>query len=103
MFPHERSLVAKFQNRPFVLLGVNGDQEREQAVASAARHQLNFRSFWCEGGPSSAVVRQFGVQFWPTVFVLDGRGVIRYAGPPDLNTVDRIIEDLLREIEARRS
>jgi len=44
-----------------------------------------------------------GVQFWPTVFVLDGRGVIRYAGPPDLNTVDRIIEDLLREIEARKS
>ena len=30
MYPHERSLVEKFKDRPFVILGVNSDDDREQ-------------------------------------------------------------------------
>lgn len=94
--------MEKYQGRPFVLLGVNGDPEREHALNCAARHRLPFRSFWYAGGPGNPIVRQYGVQFWPTVIVIDGRGVIRYGGPPDPNAITRIIDQALAEIENRK-
>ena len=30
MYPHERSLVEKLKDKPFVILGVNSDKDREK-------------------------------------------------------------------------
>jgi thiol-disulfide isomerase/thioredoxin len=43
--PHERALVEKFKDRPFVLLGVNGDQSVKSARETAAEYRMSWRSF----------------------------------------------------------
>ena len=41
MYPHERSLVKKMEGKPFVLLGVNSDADREQIFGETASSVFN--------------------------------------------------------------
>jgi thiol-disulfide isomerase/thioredoxin len=77
--PHERELVERFRGRPFVLVGVNGDEKRESAQQAVDKHRIPWRSFW--NGPKGAggpIATTWNVRGWPTVYVLDHEGVIRH-------------------------
>ena len=73
MYPHERSLVARHEGRPFVVLGINSDADPESAKQAAVRHKLSKRSWW-DGGDDKPIARQWNVDSWPTIYVLDARG-----------------------------
>ncbi|CAN5342831.1 hypothetical protein BH10PLA2_BH10PLA2_26560 [soil metagenome] len=76
--PHERELVDKFKNRPFVLVGVNGDEKKPEAEKAIAKHSINWRSFWNgTEGPIGSIARAWNVRGWPTVYVIDAKGIIR--------------------------
>jgi hypothetical protein len=74
----EKSLVAAMKGRPFVLIGVNGDEPNNRArVRDAVKKEgITWRSFWA-GGPDGAIPRKWGVQGWPTVYTIDAKGIIR--------------------------
>ena len=46
MVPHERTMVKRFEGKPFALLGINGDQDRDTAKRAVREHQINWRSWW---------------------------------------------------------
>src|SRR5437868_2276087 len=98
MVAHERSLVAKYQNRPFVLLGVNSDADRESARLASLKQKLPWRSWWV-GSQTGPIPELYRVTCWPTVYLIDEKGIIRYA---QLNgqTLDDAIEFLVREAES---
>lgn len=97
LFPHERQLVEKYRDRPFVLLGVNADENRSQAKKVQDRHQLSWRSFHI-GDAVGPVPTEWGVDAWPTIFVLDAQGTVRYRiNGADAPAVERAIESLLIE------
>jgi peroxiredoxin len=100
MFEHERSLVEKYQGRPFVLLGVDEDGDRETLREAQKKHQLNWRSWWDE---DNTIARQWKVRAWPTLFLLDGKGVVRWRseGVPDSKVLDGVIEKLVKETESQ--
>src|SRR5207237_8299163 len=50
MYDHEKSLVQRMADRPFVLLGVNCDPKKSKAKQAVQRHSLNWRSWW-DGDP----------------------------------------------------
>ena len=97
MYPHERSLVSKYQNRPFVILGVNSDTDRERLKQAIARAGITWRSWWA-GGIDGAIPQLYRVQHWPTLYLLDGRGTIRFAHVQG-QALEDAIELLLREVE----
>lgn len=77
--PHEKELVEHFKNRPFVLLGVNGDNQKENADKAVQKHGIPWRSFWNGGqGANGPIATAWNVNGWPTVYVLDSAGVIRH-------------------------
>ena len=47
MFPHERSLVERLKDKPFNLIGVNSDKEKDTYFAGIKEHNISWRSFWC--------------------------------------------------------
>ena len=107
--PREKALVERMKGRPFVLIGVNGDADREKAKAVSAKEGVNWRSFW-PGGSKQGTPLEWGVSSWPTVFVIDANGVIRDDGlvyfdeihgrkAPDNKTHDKMIESLVAEVE----
>ena len=94
MYPHERSLVQRLANRPFALIGVNSDP-LENARAALERENITWRSFFNGGTTGGPISRAWGVTGWPTIYVLDDRGVIRFKnvrGEEMDKAVDELIE-----------
>jgi hypothetical protein len=68
--------------KPFTIVGINGDDKREKAAEVMAKEKMTWPSFWNgEGGPDGNVAKAWNVRSWPTVYVLDAKGVIRFKGP----------------------
>lgn len=96
MYPHERSLVKRLQDKPFALLGVNSDAKRDELKKVLAKEEITWRSFWDGGSTNGPIARVWNVQGWPTVYVLDAKGIIRYKnlrGEP----LDKAVDALLAE------
>ncbi len=97
MYPHERSLVSKLANKPFALLGINSDNNRNELKKVLVKEKITWRSWWNGGSPSGPIAAQYKVGGWPTIYILDARGVIRHkqeGGP----VPDAVIDALLKEV-----
>jgi hypothetical protein len=100
MYPHERSLVAKLQGKPFVLLGVNSDTDREKLQEVLKKEMITWRSFWDGGKVGGPIATRWNVETWPTVYLLDQRGIIR-AKRLQGTALEKKVEQLLQEISRR--
>jgi glutathione peroxidase-family protein len=76
MYPHERSLVEKYQGKPFIILGVNSDESREEAQRAVTEEKLAWPSFFDDGSTDGPIARQWNVNGWPTVYLIDHTGKI---------------------------
>src|SRR5919202_4894187 len=97
MYPDERSLVKRLEGKPFVLLGVNSDQDWEKLKEVARKEGITWRSWW-DGSKRGPIDSRWNVHGWPTFYLLDHKGVIR-AKTVESRPADRLIEELLREQE----
>jgi peroxiredoxin len=102
MFDHERSLVQKYQGRPFALLGVDEDPSRETLHKTQKKYDLNWRSWWDK---DQSIAAQWKAEALPTLFLIDHKGVVRWhdVGVPDLKQLDQRIEKLVKEAESEGS
>ena len=98
MFPHERSLVTRLQGKPFVLLGVNTDETREELQQTLKENDLGWRNWWDGEGK---IAERWGVEGFPTLFLIDHKGVVRqmFEGAPPAAKLDRAIDGLVQEAE----
>ena len=46
VIPHEKALVQRYSDRPFVLLGVNSDKDKQQYRRKAKAMGVTWRSAW---------------------------------------------------------
>ncbi len=99
MYPHERSLVEEYKDRPFALLGVNSDQDREKLKTILEEKDLTWRSFWNGGSTSGPISTEWNVRGWPTIYVIDHEGVIRQKNVRG-DQLDAAIKDLVEKAEA---
>ena len=97
MLPHERSLVAKHKGKPFAIVGVNSDPKPRFKNATK-RELMNWQSFWDGGTSDGPISTRWAITAWPTVYVLDHKGVIRYKNVHD-EKLDEAIETLLAEAQ----
>src|SRR5215468_4638737 len=101
MYPHERSLVKKLESKPFTILGVNSDDTRDTVKKAMAKEQLTWRSWFDGGSTSGPIATRWNVSGWPTLYVLDHKGVIRHKwlGSPGDKAMDEAIVKLVAEAE----
>ena len=99
MYPHERLLVKQYQNRPFALIGVNSDRDREALEQVLREKNLNWRSFWDEGSANGPISTAWNIGVWPTIYLIDHEGVIRYRNVRG-DDLDSAIEELVEKAEA---
>ncbi len=99
MFPHERSLVKKLEGKPFALVGVNSDTDRKQLKEVLKAENITWRSFWDGGKIGGPIATRWNVHGWPTIYILDHRGVIRAR---DLrgSSLEKKVEEFLKEVPA---
>jgi peroxiredoxin len=92
--PRLRALQAKFRDKPVRLLGVMSDPP--ERLREAIRKGDITWPCWCDRDWTGPITSQWNITTWPTIHVLDRRGVIRYrnASPDQLEAV---LERLLQE------
>ena len=97
MYPHERSLVKKLADEPFVILGVNSDKDRELLKTTVVEQEITWRSFWNGGSTRGPISTQWNVGGWPTLYLIDAEGVIRekWVGSPSTEVLDQSIDRLI--------
>jgi peroxiredoxin len=94
MYPHERSLVKKYESKPFAIVGVNSDDSLEKLQKVMKEKNLPWTSFFDGGGTGGPIATQWGVRGWPTVYVIDQQGIIRETNARG-KRLDEAIEKLL--------
>jgi thiol-disulfide isomerase/thioredoxin len=101
MYPQERALVDRHKGKPFALVSVNTDRDVATLKKSIASGEVTWRC-WSDGAPGGPITGCWGISGYPTIYVLDHRGVIRHksGGPQGL---DEIVDKLLEEAKAADS
>jgi peroxiredoxin len=96
---HLRKLIDHYSGRPFVGIGVNTDEDRKDAKAFVEKNKFTWRSFWNgPKGSAGGIVKDWNVQAFVTVYVIDHTGAIRSKttrGPE----LDPLIEELVKKAE----
>src|SRR5438105_3589593 len=105
MIPHERSLVKKLEGKPFALVGVNSDQDPEQLKKDIKENEVTWRSFQNQrkgdNPKPKAIADEWNVQGWPTLYLIDHKGVIKkkWLGSPGNEVLDKEVEKLVQAAE----
>lgn len=92
-YPYERLLLDVYKNWPFAILGVDSDGDREATRKAMVDRGLPYRTWWDGYLPDNTagpIATNWEVTGWPTVYVIDANGVIRF--------VDLRQEDLLKGV-----
>lgn len=102
MVPHERSLVKRMSDKPFALIGVNGDDGDDELPAKNKEKEITWRSF--KNKPADdrkSIAEEWNVQGWPTLYLIDHQGIIRqkWIGSPGDEVLDREIDALVELAE----
>jgi Thioredoxin-like len=99
MYPHERSLVEKHKDAPFAIVGVNSDSDREKLKPTLEKERITWRSFWNgEKGTSGPISTAWNVKGWPTLYVIDAKGLIVYKSVgANEQAIDAAIEQALAD------
>ncbi len=100
MYPHERSLVQKYQDKPFAIVGVNSDPTLDFLRNVMKEKELTWPSFFDGGGTGGPIATRWGVRGWPTVYVIDHNGIITEGNRGNL---DEVIERLVNEVPPARN
>ncbi len=100
MYPHEQLLIEKMAGKPFAIVGVNSDSNREEIRKIAKQKNLNWRSFW--NGPDGKfgpISQRWDIEGWPTIYLIDAEGVIRHKQMGgDTERLDQVITQLMAEL-----
>jgi thiol-disulfide isomerase/thioredoxin len=104
MIPHERSLVEKWKNRPFALLGVNSDNTSTEKGMKLYREKqkemgVTWRSFRNEND-GQPISDEWRVSAWPTLFYIDHEGVIRHKDLHGEAAMEKALEEMIAAAEA---
>lgn len=102
MYPHERSLVKRLANKPFALLGVNSDEDRQQLKTVMEQENITWRSWWNGGSTDGPISTKWQIGSWPTILVLDTKGIIRHidtgGADVDIEVIEEVVDSLLKEL-----
>jgi thiol-disulfide isomerase/thioredoxin len=98
MIPHEREMVARLRDKPFVLVSISADEKKETLTKFLAKEKMPWTHWWngCDGG----ILADWDVQGYPTIYVLDAKGVIRHKdlrGEKLEEAVNKLLEERAKE------
>ncbi len=77
MIPHEKELVKLLAKEPFALLGINSDGDAAKLKTILADNGITWRQA-VDVTTSGVLATKWNVHGWPTIYVIDAKGVIRF-------------------------
>jgi len=96
MIPHERAMIDRLKTKPFKLVSVSVDDTKDILTKFLEKEAMPWTQMW--NGPQGGVVDAYQLQFFPTIYVLDASGRIRFKNLRD-QELENAIDSLLAEME----
>jgi hypothetical protein len=100
MLPHEKELVKRLKDQPFALIGINSDGAADKVKKILADNDITWRQA-VDGSTSGPLATRWNVRGWPTIYVVDAKGVIRDRDVRD-EAMEKSVMKLLAEIPAKQ-
>jgi hypothetical protein len=88
--------VARLKNKPFVIIGVNSDGDRQGLLNVMKKEQITWRFFW-DKSTTGPIHTMWNVHLSPTTYVIGPKGVIRgkFLGAFDERDLEVLVDKLL--------
>lgn len=94
MIPGLQGLARKYAGQPFAMLSISCDPEKSRLTEFLKKEPMPWDHWW--NGQKGGVLEAWTVNYFPTIYVFDAKGVIRYK---NLNpkALDEAVAALLKE------
>lgn len=100
-YPYQRLMLEVHKGKPFAIVGVNSDSKIDVAQKSKKDNRLEYRSWWDgyvdKKSTEGPIADAWNVTGWPTIYVLDAKGVIRFVNLRNEDVL-KAVSQLLREL-----
>ena len=100
MLPHEKTLVKRLESEPFALLGINSDGPADELRPRLEKEGIAWRQH-VDGSTEGPLATAWNVHGWPTIYILDAEGRIRFRDLRDQAMEDAVMK-LLAESKAAK-
>jgi thiol-disulfide isomerase/thioredoxin len=98
MIPHERDMVQRLKDKPFALIAVSADDHREDVTHFLEKEPMPWTHWW--EGKDGKMIREWQVAGFPTLYVLDANGVIRFKFMgAKTDALEKAVQSLLAEMK----
>jgi thiol-disulfide isomerase/thioredoxin len=98
VYPRQKELAKRFEGKPFALVGINSDENKDELKKNLQKRGVTWRYWWDGGSRTGPIATAWNIQNWPTIYVLDQKGVIRYRGHEELaEKLEQLVGGLLKE------
>jgi len=108
-YPYERLMLEVHKADPFAIVSVNSDDKLETAKQAKIDARLDFRSWWDgyieNANTKGPIASEWNVTGWPAIYILDAKGVIRFAQLRQediLKAVNQLLEEQRAAAQAKR-
>lgn len=98
MIPHERDLVEKLKDKPFTLVSISFDDSKDDLKKFMEKEKMPWTHWF--NGPEGPIGKAWNIKYFPTIYVLDQKGVIRFKGVRG-EEMDKAVEKLLAEMPVK--
>jgi thiol-disulfide isomerase/thioredoxin len=100
IYPHMRNLTRRLEGRRFALISINAEPEKVvKELRDAWKSEGNTWRCLFDGTWEGPIQKAWNIQSFPTIYVLDGKGIIRQKDVREKD-LDLVVEKLLEEAES---
>ena len=100
LIPHEKDLHRQYDTRPFAILGISRDHQREDLKTFVDREKLPWPNLFDGGG---SICNEWGVSAFPTFVLIDHKGIIigrwEGGGPKTMSEIEHAVDKAVREAD----
>lgn len=99
MYPHERSLVKRLEKKPFALVAIEADPDRDAARLALKKEGNDWPHVWDGRDQQRRIHQAWNIEWNPHIYVLDAKGVIRFKDV-GIQELDGLVDRLIAETES---
>jgi thiol-disulfide isomerase/thioredoxin len=99
MIPQERQMVERLKDKPFALVSISMDAKTATLTEFLAKEKMPWAQWWV--GANSNLAEDWHIEYFPTVYVIDAKGVIRHDGLKG-EELEKSVTELLKEMEKKK-
>ena len=97
-YPYQRLMLEIFEGQPVTILGVNSDEDLQTVQDMKEAQALDYRVWWdghADVATEGPIAKAWNVVGWPTIYVLDTSGKIRYTQKRNAGVISAVTELLV--------